>query len=299
VTKTQSHHLITAESGTEDDLETINGGADGEVLLLRADTGDTITLKHDVGNIYNPLGEDVEIADSIYCLLICDGTNWIIYASGYSAAGIQDLIDAAITTHSGAEDPHGDRAYADGLIAAADALIFKGTIDCSGNPNYPAADCGHTYKISVAGKIGGASGITVEIGDTAICTVDSSASGDQAAVGANWVVLQTNIVSAITEFLLTERGSIIYRNATVPAELLHGDDGQVLTSKGHNADPIWAAAGGGDVSNPLTENLDFADFEAENFVAHRVADEAARLALSVKGGKLAFQIDEGALYLYA
>jgi hypothetical protein len=197
VTKAQSHHAIAAESGTEDDLDTINDGADGDVLLLRADTGDTITLKHDVDNLYNPLEEDVEITDSSYAILVSNGTNWIIFASGLSATGIQDLIDAAITAHSGDEDPHGDRAYADGLIAAADAMVFKGAIDCSGNPNYPAADCGHTYKISVAGKIGGASGITVEAGDTAICLVDSSASGDQAAVGANWVVLQTNIDSSI------------------------------------------------------------------------------------------------------
>jgi len=46
--------------------------------------------------------------------------------------------------------------------------------------------------------------------------------------------------------VLTERGSIIYRNATVPAELLHGDDLQVLTSKGHGADPIWATGGNTD-----------------------------------------------------
>ena len=40
--------------------------------------------------------------------------------------------------------------------------------------------------------------------------------------------------------LLTERGSIITRNATIPAELKHGLSGQVLTSGGHGADASWA-----------------------------------------------------------
>lgn len=46
----------------------------------------------------------------------------------------------------------------------------------------------------------------------------------------------------ILNSLLTERGSIIYRNATVPAELLHGTSGHVLTSGGDGADPSWVAA---------------------------------------------------------
>lgn len=89
------------------------------------------------------------------------------------------------------------QAYAEGLFASNDAMIFKGVIDCSTNPNYPAADAGHTYKISVAGKIGWASGINVEVGDTAICSVDSTASGDQATVGANWFVVQVNLDWAV------------------------------------------------------------------------------------------------------
>ena len=40
--------------------------------------------------------------------------------------------------------------------------------------------------------------------------------------------------------LLTERGSILTRNATIPAELKHGVSGQVLTSGGHGADANWA-----------------------------------------------------------
>lgn len=89
------------------------------------------------------------------------------------------------------------KAYADGLFASNDAMLFKGVIDCSANPNYPAADAGHFYKISVAGKIGGASGINVQVGDSIICAVDGTAAGNQATVGANWYVVQANIDGAV------------------------------------------------------------------------------------------------------
>lgn len=88
--------------------------------------------------------------------------------------------------------------YIDTLIGNANALVYKGTIDCSGNPNYPAADAGWDYVVSVAGKIGGASGVSVDVGDMLLCKVDSSASGDQATVGANWNIIEKNIVGAVS-----------------------------------------------------------------------------------------------------
>lgn len=91
-----------------------------------------------------------------------------------------------------------DKAYVDNLIAAQDAMVFKGVIDCSANPSYPAADRGWTYRVSVAGKIGGASGPNVEAGDILICLTDGTAAGDQATVGANWAIIQTNIDGALT-----------------------------------------------------------------------------------------------------
>lgn len=92
---------------------------------------------------------------------------------------------------------HAVKTYVDNSFAANDAMIFKGTISASSNPNYPAADAGHTYRITSAGKIGGASGVNVEVGDLIICIVDGSAAGTQAAVGANWSIAQGNIDGAV------------------------------------------------------------------------------------------------------
>jgi hypothetical protein len=79
-----------------------------------------------------------------------------------------------------------------------DALVYKGVINCSANPNYPAANAGHLYKVSAAGKIGGASGTVVEVGDMIVCTNDDTVTGTQAAVGAYWTIEQGNVVAAVT-----------------------------------------------------------------------------------------------------
>lgn len=114
------------------------------------------------------------------------------------------------------------KAYVDGIVTggAADVMIFKGLIDCSANPNYPAADAGNLYKISVAGKIGGASGIDVEAGDTIYCLTDGTASGTQAAVGANWNIAQANITTAGDT--LTSEGALI-NSATSKATPVDAD----------------------------------------------------------------------------
>lgn len=75
--------------------------------------------------------------------------------------------------------------------------IHKGAIDCSANPNYPAADAGYLYRVSVAGKIGGGSGLNVEVGDLLLCNTDGTAAGTQAGVGASWTIIQANIDGAV------------------------------------------------------------------------------------------------------
>lgn len=85
------------------------------------------------------------------------------------------------------------KAYVDQVIGAANGVVFKGVIDASSNPNYLAADAGHLYVISVAGKVGGSSGTLVEIGDLILCLTDGTVAGTQAAVGANWEAINKNL----------------------------------------------------------------------------------------------------------
>lgn len=77
VTISQSYHKIAAESGTADDLVTINGGVDGDVIILIADTGDTITIT-ETGNITTNLST-VDMGDDEYFLAIYneDTGKWV------------------------------------------------------------------------------------------------------------------------------------------------------------------------------------------------------------------------------
>lgn len=83
------------------------------------------------------------------------------------------------------------------ISALSGWMVYKGVIDCSGNPNYPAAALAEVYIVSVAGKIGGSSGLNVEIGDMLICKTASSA-GIQSGVGSNWDIIQANIDGSVT-----------------------------------------------------------------------------------------------------
>lgn len=60
-------------------------------------------------------------------------------------------------------------------------------VDCSANPNYQEGSVGDQYIVSVAGKIGGASGKTVYVGDMVYC-ITKNAGGTEAAVGTSWAV---------------------------------------------------------------------------------------------------------------
>lgn len=86
------------------------------------------------------------------------------------------------------------KTYVDASVVGL--LEDKGNQDCSANPNYPAASKGDVYTVSVAGKIGGGSGITVEVGDVFRATADN-AGGTQASVGSSWAVVQANLVGAL------------------------------------------------------------------------------------------------------
>lgn len=91
---------------------------------------------------------------------------------------------------------------ANGIAQLSDLATFydfKGGINCSANPNYPAASSADVYIVSVAGKIGGASGVVVEVGDQ-IIAISTNAGGTQAAVGSSWVVTQNNINPANVAF---------------------------------------------------------------------------------------------------
>lgn len=101
-------------------------------------------------------------------------------------------------------------------------LQLKGGIDCSANPNYPAASKGWSYVVTVAGKIGGASGIVVAVGDYIIASADN-AGGTQGAVGASWFIVERNLD------LATETSPGIAELATTAETQTGTDDARIVT----------------------------------------------------------------------
>jgi hypothetical protein len=86
ITAVQACHKLQPESGTEDDLDTINGMDEGDILVLYAsDVGtDTITIKHGTGNLSCVGAADIEMANGA---VICyyDGTT--VYVAGGGGGG--------------------------------------------------------------------------------------------------------------------------------------------------------------------------------------------------------------------
>lgn len=88
--------------------------------------------------------------------------------------------------------------YVDHRPGAPGTLTFKHVLDCDVDPNYPTANQGDFYVVGLPGKIGGAGGPDVETGDSLLCLVDGTTSGDQGGAGANWTIGQGNIGNAVS-----------------------------------------------------------------------------------------------------
>jgi len=84
--------------------------------------------------------------------------------------------------------------YVDAVVVGGGIAVSG--IDCSANPNYPSSTQGQDRYVTVAGKIGGASGEDVEVGDLIKC-VTTNGGGTQAAVGSNFIILQNNLKGAL------------------------------------------------------------------------------------------------------
>ena len=172
--------LLTA--GTE--IEHVDGGAKGNLSFRLKTTGVAPAT----------YGAALKIP-----IIQIDSKGRIISASEASlgtAAGLNSDNDVALAAASATRLPtqFAVKTYIDAAVTGV--MSFKGDIDCSANPNYPAGTKGESYVVSVAGKIGGASGKSVEAGDLIVCRA-TNAGGTEAAVGGSWFVLEHNLLGAL------------------------------------------------------------------------------------------------------
>lgn len=221
----------TASTPTQFAVFTSSPNSSAQTVLTRTPS----EVKTDIGlsNVTNDAQVKKLASSTSGYVPTWNGTTGDALAAGYS-------VETTLTGGTGAL-PRADavKTYVDNMIvsgiATNDAMIFKGAIDCSTNPNYPAADRGWTYKVSVAGKIGGASGPVVEVNDTLICTTDGTSAGTHAAVGSNWTILQTNIVDS--SILVTGPASATNDNFA----LFDGTTGKIIKNSALNSSSFATA----------------------------------------------------------
>lgn len=177
----------------------------GAWLCINSTTGgQTITFK-------TVSGTGVAVAASSAVWLYSDGTNIVVTSvvpsaipTGIPATSIGDgsVDNTEFSYLSGVSssiqtqiDSKASTTYVDNAVTGL--WDMKGSTDCSSNPNYPAASKGDAYMVSVDGKIGGGSGTVVENGDVYVALADN-AGGTQASVGSSWLIIQKNLIGALT-----------------------------------------------------------------------------------------------------
>jgi hypothetical protein len=154
---------------------------------------------------------------------------------------------------------------------AAIPLNIQGAINASGNPNYPGGLKGDLYYVTVAGLLGGSSGISVAVGDSVVC-VNANAGGTQAEVGADWIIWQAIIpglstvglslasitLPGVSSFIqVNVNGSVTTLSASAMQAAL-GLGAAVLTS-GSYSNPTWIT---GLAASKITGNLAVANFNS-------------------------------------
>lgn len=237
------HTSSAASTGTAVKISSIYGDASGN--LTASKFIGTLNKKIDItlNGFTVTFNNTADVAASFYAPTSA-GTSGQILQANSSGVPVWVSLSGVSSGSTATEIPSAQAVYnaINSGIASNDAMIFKGVIDASTNPNYPAGSRGDTYKISVAGKVGGASGVVVEAGDTIICTEDAVATGDQATVGVKWNILQTNIVGAVTSGAALPAGTVLYgAGGQAIVSLANSTAGYLLTCGGGTTAPTWSA----------------------------------------------------------
>ena len=170
------------------------------------------------------------------------------------------------------------KTYADGLLGANDAMVFKGTLGTGGTVTaLPTSgySAGWTYRVITAATY---AGVACEVGDLIICVKDYAT----AFANSDWTVAQTTVDGAVTSSAaLTVNQLVVGGTASTAVKTLSaGTDGQVLTMA--SGIPAWTA----NQVRPISVN-DTSILNATTYTALNLKG-STNITVSSSGGDVTF-----------
>ena len=175
ITTTQAAHTVDTEAdAASDDLDTINGMAAEELVLVRPASGArTVVLKHGTGNIFCPGGQDIPLAEATdWALLASDGTNVVVVAKStlVSDAVLNNdsrLSDARTPLGHGSSHTSGADDIQDATPAQKGLMTAAYAAEVTANTATLAAAASTTMGIERHIKVSTPGGVTADT-DTAL-----------------------------------------------------------------------------------------------------------------------------------
>ena len=269
---TNGHHLV------RDDAETtgLKWVANTAGHTQNTDTG-TTALKFIINSGAYALEETAESA-SKWGIKVSGGAT---YADLQAKDGTFNKVTVGSTSPSGAyELTH--KTYVDGLFAANDAMLFKGTIGTAGTHTIAAFNAlttynsGWTYRVIEAGTI---RGVVCQIGDIVMVLTDRTGSGN---IDGDFTVVQTNIDGAVigpasvTDGALvlfdTTSGKLIKAGTSAPGTMAYETATNYVTKALYDANTILMAT---------TDNTPIAlTIGASTFVGRKATGDISAMSIS-------------------
>lgn len=170
-------------------------------------------------------------SDSLYGhLKLSDSTSDTTSGVSAAIAATPKAVNAALTSA---------KSYADSILGANDAMVFKGTIGTGGTVTaLPTTgySAGWTYRVVTAATY---AGVSCEVGDLIICVKDYATAFNN----SDWTIAQTNIDGAVTTSGTLAADTLILGAGTkTVSSLTNGSSGQFLSLSGTNK-PTWTTIG--------------------------------------------------------
>ena len=169
-----SYVLDTEGAAATDDLDTINGAQDGQIIYLNtANNSRDVTLRSGVGNIVNSTGLNITLGNTndLVCLRY-NGTNWIVEYFNYSDAEPIKLISTSTASNSATIDfINLTSSYTRYVVqitdlkAATDGVNLYARMSSDNGATFDSAAANYNFNFMNPNNSGGGSATQIQILD--------------------------------------------------------------------------------------------------------------------------------------